>query len=65
MVPRTICAIPVANIPGRHQPRYAENATLFEYSNKEMISWGTGGEVKLGKKARHILQAQQMEGVVC
>ena len=32
-----------------------------------MISWGTGGEATVGKEqtpAGHILQAQQMEGVV-
>ena len=53
------------------QQMYAEIATLFQCSSQDisgMISWGTGEAVTVGKEqtpAEHILQAQQMEGVVC
>ena len=57
------------NILGRHRQKCAETATSFEYSSQDisgMISWGTGGEVPLGKEqtlAEHTLQEQQMEDV--
>ena len=46
---------------------YAETATFLYYSIQDIsgkISWGTGGELTVGKEqtpAGHTLQAKQME----